>query len=78
MFYLRDLKKTRFYQEAFLEGKEQGRKEGKLEVQQEAILLEKFSVVPNLINLGLTVEQIAWAMELQVEQVSQFIDGENN
>ncbi|NEP04645.1 MAG: Rpn family recombination-promoting nuclease/putative transposase [Okeania sp. SIO2C2] len=78
MFYLRDLKKTRFYQEAFLEGKEQGRKEGKLEVQQEAILLEKFSVVPNLINLGLTVEQIALAMELQVEQVSQFIDGENN
>ncbi|NES78377.1 MULTISPECIES: hypothetical protein [unclassified Okeania] len=78
MFYLRDLKKTRFYQEAFLEGKEQGLKEGKLEVQQEAILLEKFSVVPNLINLGLTVEQIALAMELQVEQVSQFIDGENN
>ncbi|NET77855.1 hypothetical protein [Okeania sp. SIO1F9] len=78
MFYLRDLKKTRFYQEAFLKGKEQGLKEGKLEVQQEAILLEKFSVVPNLINLGLTVEQIALAMELQVEQVSQFIDGENN
>ncbi|NEP88326.1 MAG: Rpn family recombination-promoting nuclease/putative transposase [Okeania sp. SIO2C2] len=66
MFNLSDLKQTRFYQEAFSEGR------------QEGSLLAKRAAIPNLINLGLTIEQIALALELQVEQVNQFINGENN
>ncbi len=74
MFSLSDLKQTRFYQEAFSEGKQEGRQEGR----QEGSLLAKMSAIPNLINLGLTIEQITSALELDVEQVRQFVDGEKN
>lgn len=55
MFGLSDLKKTRVYQEA----KQEGRTEVKLES------------VPRLLALGLTVEQVAKALDLSVEQVKQ-------
>jgi len=55
MFELSDLKQTRVYQEAKLEGK----LEGKLET------------VPRLLALGLTVKQIAQALGLSVEEVRQ-------
>ncbi|WP_225895657.1 hypothetical protein [Dendronalium phyllosphericum] len=69
MFSLSDLKQTRFYREAFEEGRkeafEEGKREGYLEVKLEA--------VPRLLalDLGLTVEQIAQALDLEIEQVRQ-------
>ncbi len=59
MFELSDLKQTKVYQEAKLEGIQQGIQEGKLQS------------VPPLLALGLTVEQIAQALGLSVEQVRQ-------
>ncbi|WP_017653146.1 Rpn family recombination-promoting nuclease/putative transposase [Fortiea contorta] len=56
MFGLSDLKQTRFYQEVFAEGKEEGKEEGKLET------------IPQLLALGLSIEQIAQALGLD-EQV---------
>lgn len=59
MFGLSELKQTRVYQEAEQEGKQKGRLEAKLEA------------VPKLLALGLTVEQIAQALDLDVSQVQQ-------
>jgi len=55
MFGLSELKQTRVYQE--------GKEEGSLEAKLEAI--------PRLLALGLTVEQIAQALDLDVAQVQQ-------
>ncbi len=55
MFGLSDLKQTRFYQEA----KEDGKVEGKLES------------IPGFLAIGLSVEQIAKALGLDVEIVRQ-------
>ena len=55
MFELSDLKQTKVYQEAKLEGKLEG----------------KLQSVPGLLALGLTVEQIAQALGLSVQQVRQ-------
>ncbi|WP_199315568.1 MULTISPECIES: Rpn family recombination-promoting nuclease/putative transposase [Oscillatoriales] len=55
MFGLSELKQTRVYQEAFQEGE----------------IAAKLATVPRLLGLGLTVEQIAQALELDVEEVSQ-------
>lgn len=59
MFGLSELKQTRVYQEAREEGEQEGRFEAKLEA------------VPKLLALGLTVEQIAQALDLDVAQVKQ-------
>ena len=59
MFGLSELKKTRVYQE----GKQEGKQEGRLEAKLEA--------VPRLLALGLNVEQIATALDLEVEQLRQ-------
>ncbi|MGK7901426.1 MAG: Rpn family recombination-promoting nuclease/putative transposase [Hormoscilla sp.] len=59
MFALSDLKQTKVYQE----GKEEGLEEGKLEGKLEG--------VPGFLALGLTVEQIARALDLDVEVVQQ-------
>ncbi|MCF4969696.1 hypothetical protein [Nostoc sp. CMAA1605] len=61
MFELSDLKKTRFYQEA----KEDGRQEAIQEAKQEG----KLEVVPFALSLGATVEQIAEGLNLDIEQV---------
>ncbi|WP_026733948.1 Rpn family recombination-promoting nuclease/putative transposase [Fischerella sp. PCC 9605] len=55
MFGLSELKQTRVYQEAFQEGKQEG----------------KLEAIPRLLALGLTVEQIAEALGLEIEQVRQ-------
>jgi predicted transposase YdaD len=52
MFGLSELKQTRFYQEVFAEGKEEG----------------KLETIPQLLALGLSIEQIAQALLLD-EQV---------
>ncbi|MEH2415778.1 hypothetical protein [Nostoc sp.] len=57
MLNLNLLKETKVYQEAKAEGK----KEGKLET--------KLKMIPILVELGLTVQQIGEHLELDVEQV---------
>ncbi len=59
MFGLSELKQTRFYQEAFQEGIEQGELKGKLKA------------VPAMLATGLTVEQVAEALDLSSEEVRQ-------
>ncbi|BAY07319.1 hypothetical protein NIES2098_04340 [Calothrix sp. NIES-2098] len=66
MFSLSELKQTRFYQEAFQEGKEQGERSGKLK-----------AVLP-MLTAGLTVEQIAEALELSVEEVRQAVQQQSS
>ena len=63
MLWLKELKKTRVYQEAFAEGEQQGRLAG----EQQA----KLAAVRRLLDLGLTLEQIAQAVELDIEVVTQ-------
>ncbi|MFB2896325.1 hypothetical protein ACE1CI_25735 [Aerosakkonemataceae cyanobacterium BLCC-F50] len=73
MFSLSDLKPTRFYQEAKAEGKQEGRQEGKLEGKQEGKqegkLEGKLETVPLLLELGLSIEQIAERLNLDLELV---------
>lgn len=63
MFTLSDLKQTRFYQEAFEEGTQQGIQQG---IQQ-----GKLELVPFMLSLGATVEQIAEALHLPLEKVRE-------
>ncbi|AUC61402.1 hypothetical protein AA637_09650 [Cyanobacterium sp. HL-69] len=62
MFTLSDFKKTRFYQETYAEGK----------------IDAKISSIPNLLKLGLTAEQIAQALELDIELVKKIAGNEQN
>ncbi|BAY21776.1 hypothetical protein NIES2100_15330 [Calothrix sp. NIES-2100] len=66
MFGLSELKQTRFYQEAFQEGREQGERSGKLK-----------AVLP-MLSAGLTVEQIAAALELSVEEVRHAVQQQSS
>ncbi|MCA2709031.1 MAG: Rpn family recombination-promoting nuclease/putative transposase [Microcystis sp. M015S2] len=64
MFSLSDLKQTKVYQEALEEGREEGE------------LAAKLASIPRLLALGLNFEQIAQALELDIEQVRQATQGE--
>ncbi|KOP23573.1 flagellar assembly protein H [Hapalosiphon sp. MRB220] len=55
MLGLGELKQTRVYQEAFEEGKQEG----------------KLETIPQLLTLGLTVEQIAKALDIDVQLVNK-------
>ncbi|MEH2235317.1 MAG: hypothetical protein V7K30_03485 [Nostoc sp.] len=59
MFGSNELKQTRFYQDVFAEGRQEGRQEGKLET------------IPQLFELGLSIEQIAQALGLDEQVVRQ-------
>jgi predicted transposase/invertase (TIGR01784 family) len=63
MFSLSDLKQTKVYQEALEEGREEGPMTGQLEAKLES--------VPRLLAMGLSIEQVASALDLPVEQVRQ-------
>jgi predicted transposase/invertase (TIGR01784 family) len=67
MFGLSDLKQTRVYQE----GKEEGREEGREEGTQVGRLEAKLEAIPKLLALGLTIEQIAEVLGLDINQVQQ-------
>ncbi|NEO75988.1 Rpn family recombination-promoting nuclease/putative transposase [Moorena sp. SIO4G3] len=69
MFSLSDLRQTKVYQEALAEGKLEGIQEGRLEGKIQA----KLESIPRLLALGLTVEQVAQALELEVEQVTKVV-----
>jgi predicted transposase/invertase (TIGR01784 family) len=66
MLGLGDLRQTRVYQEALEEGKLEGRLEGKLES------------VPRLLALGLSLEQIAEALALDVGEVRRAAQQSSN
>ncbi|MBW4432534.1 MAG: Rpn family recombination-promoting nuclease/putative transposase [Pelatocladus maniniholoensis HA4357-MV3] len=59
MLKLSQLKQTRVYQEALEEGRQQGQEEGKL------------AAVPLLLKAGVSVEQIAQQLEVEIEAVRQ-------
>jgi predicted transposase/invertase (TIGR01784 family) len=62
MFGLDELKKTRYFQEVTQEARQEGKQEA----------------IPNLLKLGLSVEQIAGALNLSVEQVRQIAERSPN
>lgn len=57
MLKLSALKQTRVYQEALEEGREEGREEGKL------------AAVPLLLKAGISVEEIAQQLQVNLEAV---------
>jgi predicted transposase YdaD len=81
MFSLDELKQTQYFQdvreearqEGRQEGIEQGREEGIEQGREEGIeqgrLNKALEAVPRLLALGLSVEQVASALELEVKQV---------
>jgi len=71
MFSLSELKQTRFYREAFEEGKEEGRKQVFEEGREEGARLEKLRIAPLMLKLGLSVEQVAEGLGLSIEEVRQ-------
>jgi len=77
MFGLSELKQTKVYQEALAEGEAKGKAEGKAEGEVKGEVKAKLKAVPRLLKLGLTVKQIAKALELPLEQVQQ-IAAEND
>ncbi|MFN6514085.1 MAG: hypothetical protein RMY29_006240 [Nostoc sp. CreGUA01] len=62
MLNLNILKETRVYQEA----KEEGKEEGKLET--------KLKMIPIFLELGLTVQEIAERLELDMEEVRKVLE----
>lgn len=73
-----DFKKTRMYQSIKQEGLEEGRQEGRQEGLEEGKLQAKLEVVPRLLALGLSVEQVAVALDLTVDQVQQATQNQSN
>ncbi|MEA5549960.1 Rpn family recombination-promoting nuclease/putative transposase [Anabaena cylindrica UHCC 0172] len=61
MLGLSELKQTKVYQEALLEGKQEGRQEGIAETTRKLAL--------NLLRIGMSLEQIAEVTELSLAQV---------
>ncbi|MEH1778172.1 MAG: Rpn family recombination-promoting nuclease/putative transposase [Nostoc sp.] len=66
MFGLTDWRQTKFYQEV----KEETKQEVKEEVREET----KLETIPRLLKFGLSIEQIAEALELDIKQVQQAIE----
>ncbi|NJM73608.1 MAG: Rpn family recombination-promoting nuclease/putative transposase [Scytonema sp. RU_4_4] len=65
------IRHTRVYQEALEEGREEGRTEGLKEGRTEGLKEGKLAAVPLLLKAGLTVEQIAEQLEIEIEAVKQ-------
>ncbi|MEO0843132.1 MAG: Rpn family recombination-promoting nuclease/putative transposase [Cyanobacteria bacterium J06643_5] len=65
MFGLSDLKQTRVYQEGREEGLEEGMQQGRIES------------IPRLLKLGLSIEQIAQGLDLDLEEVRKQVENQN-
>ncbi|MBD2502978.1 Rpn family recombination-promoting nuclease/putative transposase [Anabaena azotica] len=63
MFTLSELRNTRYFQDVFQEGVEQGIQQGER--------IGKLKAVPAMLSTGLTIEQVAQALDLTVEDVQQ-------
>ncbi|MEA5618599.1 Rpn family recombination-promoting nuclease/putative transposase [Cronbergia sp. UHCC 0137] len=74
MFGLTQWQQTRFYQEVREEVKEEVRLEVKEEVKLEVKEEVKLEAIPRLWKMGLSLEQIAEALELKVEVVRQTVE----
>ena len=61
------LEQTRIYQEAKAEGREEGREQGREEQKAEMLKV----TVPLLLKTGMSVEQIAQQLHVDVEAVQQ-------
>lgn len=72
-----EFKKTRMYQSIKEEGLQEGLQEGRQEGLQEGKLQAKLEAVPRLLALGLSVEQVAAALDLTVEQVQQAVQNQS-
>lgn len=70
MFNLGDLKQTRFYQDAFADGKKKSEKRGKQKAKEEA--------VARMLNLGLSLEVIAVSLNLPLSVVQQIANSANH
>jgi predicted transposase/invertase (TIGR01784 family) len=68
-----EFKKTRMYQSLKQDAFEDAKQEAKQEVKQEV----KLETVPRLLALGLSIEQVAQALELTIEQVQQAADNQS-
>ena len=71
MLGLSELKQTRVYQEARQEGLEEGRQEGLEEGIEQGQLQTKLEMVPWLLEVGISVEEIAQRLGLDVETIRQ-------
>jgi len=69
MFSLDELKQTQYFQDVREEARQEGRQEGIEEGIEEGRLNKALEAVPRLLALGLSVEQVASALELEVKQV---------
>ncbi len=69
MFSLDELKQTQYFQDVREEARQEGRQEGIEEGREEGRLNKALEAVPRLLALGLSVEQVASALELEVKQV---------
>ncbi|MBH8551964.1 Rpn family recombination-promoting nuclease/putative transposase [Nostocaceae cyanobacterium CENA357] len=67
MFGANELRQSKFYQDVFAEGKQEGKQEGRQEGRQEG----KLETIPQLLALGLSIEQIAQALGLDEQVVRQ-------
>ena len=69
MFGLEELKQTRYFQEVGAEFEQRGFERG----AQQGIKRGKLESIPGFLALGLKVEQIAIALNLDIEEVRQFL-----
>lgn len=67
MLGLSELKQTKVYQEALEEGREEGREAGRLEGE----LRGKLAAVPLLLEAGMSREQIAQKLGIDIQAVDQ-------
>jgi len=65
MFSMSNLKETKFYQEVFTEGVQEGRQEGEY--------LAKVATIRRLVGLGLSLEVIAQGVEMSIEEVRSIL-----
>ncbi|NET02115.1 MAG: Rpn family recombination-promoting nuclease/putative transposase [Sphaerospermopsis sp. SIO1G1] len=71
MFGLSELKQTRVYQQAFAEGEQKGELKGEKRGELKGELRGKLLAVPAMLSAGLSIEQIAQALSLSVDEVKQ-------
>jgi predicted transposase/invertase (TIGR01784 family) len=69
MFSLDELKQTQYFQDVREEARQEGREEGIEQGIEQGRLNKALEAVPRLLALGLSVEQVASALELEVKQV---------
>ena len=66
MFGLTEWRQTKFYQEV------------EQEVEERTKLRTKLEAIPRMLKMGLSLEQIAQALELEVEDVRKAIENQNS